>query len=115
MNAIIKMWSVMGGLDVLITVFTYQMLVGSWMVYLSIFPTIMLLGIGLPIQRIVNHINTTIKKQDGKCYNCNLMITDKNNATLEDNPNRVYCKDCHRKLYGHLYEQRNGIWYKKDE
>ena len=113
MNAMIKMWLVMGGMDILITYFTYQMLIGSWMVYLSIIPTVLLLGIGLPIQRIGNQINKAYDFQKGKCYNCNLKMNH-DTAVLEDN-NHAYCEDCHRKLYGHLYVQRNGIWYKKDK
>ena len=112
MNAMIKMWLAMGSMDVFLTLYTYFILAGTWYVYLAIVPTILLLGIGLPLQRIGSQITRGFKKQNGKCYNCNLQM-DEDTATLEED--HVYCKSCHNALFGHLYEERGGVWYRKKE
>ena len=104
----------MGSMDLAITAYCYFTLIGSWLVYFSIVPTIFLAGIIIPIQRTINEIDRQFNKQNGICYNCNIRITNKDTAVLEDETGKVYCSDCHRMLYGHLYEERNGIWYKKD-
>lgn len=114
MNTVIKMWVIMGAMDLFITAYAYFALVGTWFVYFSIVPTIMLLGIAIPIQRTINQIDRQFNKQNGICYNCNLKIVDKDTATLEDETGKVYCKACHLMLYGHLYENREGVWYRKD-
>lgn len=112
-NSVIKLWLIMGTLDVLGSLFIYSMTVESWAVYFSLFPTIALALIIVPIQRMINQIDNQFKKQNGICYNCNLRIVDKDTAVLEDETGKVYCADCHHKLYGHLYVNRGGVWYKK--
>ena len=114
MNAVTIMWFFMGVIGLMATIFCYIMLAGSWLVFFSVTPIALLLGIALPIQRAMNQISSTLNKQDGKCYNCNLKIIDKDSAVLEDDTGHVYCKDCHNTLFGHLYEERGGIWYRKD-
>ena len=107
------MWLFAGIIDAASTLFVYFCTVNmGLLVLLSIVPTIIFLGIFIPIQRIINQINRTLDKQNGKCYNCNLTIINKDKAVLEDN-GYVYCKSCDDKLYGDTYEKRNGVWYKK--
>lgn len=110
-NSMMKMWLIMGTIDIVVTVFTYFMLVGSWFVYISIIPTILFLALALPLQRIANQINEGIDKQNGICFNCNQKM-NRDTCSLEDD-DHVYCEDCHKKLFGHLYEQIDGVWYKK--
>ena len=115
MNAMTRMWLIMGGIGVMVTVWCYLLTAGTSLLFLSVVPIVLVLGIGLPIQRILNQIDNTLKKQDGKCYNCNLKIIDKDSAVLEDDTSHVYCKECHNTLFGHLYEERGGILYRKDD
>ena len=102
----------MGLIDLLASFFIYSMTVGSWAVCVTSFPSIILLLPLIIIQRIFNQITKAIKKQNGICYNCNLKIIDIDRASLEDD-NDVYCYTCHQKLFGHLYVNRDGVWYKK--
>ena len=112
MNAVIKMWLIMGSLDLAVTMYSYLILVGTWYVYFSIVPTILLAGIIIPIQRWINQINAGIKRQGGKCYNCNLTFIDKDQATLEDDKH-VYCRSCDIAIFGERII-RDGVEYRDD-
>ena len=115
MNIIIKALSITIPLDLGATLFTYFVFQNDPIFkFLCIAPIILLLALWIPLARTINQINKTMDKQDGKCYNCNQKIMDKDTAVLEYN-NHVYDAECHQKLYGHLYEERDGIWYKKDK
>lgn len=114
MNILLRTYLIVGTLDSLLTIFTYYVTQNSPLVYVSILPTIFMLAIFIPIQRMINQINKKIKEQNGKCYNCN-QIMDKDTATLEDN-GHVYCKPCNRSLFPNKYYQgSDGIWYRNKE
>lgn len=115
MNVILKGWLLCGSIAAIMTVMSYFLLQGSGFVWLCVFPTIMVLGIWIPIQRVAKKIGKVCDEQGGKCYNCNLKIVDKNTMVLEDDTGHVYCSACHKMLFGHLYYESGGIWYRKDD
>lgn len=113
MSIVTKSYVYIGAVDIAATLFIYFITIGTPLVLVSIGPTVIMLGVFLPIFRTINQINRQIEKQNGICYNCNLRIVDKDQAVLEDN-NKVYCNDCSHKLFGDQYYQEGGIWYRKD-
>ena len=52
------------------------------------------------------------KRQNGKCYNCNLIFPDKDQATLEDD-NHVYYRSCDIAIFGER-TVKDGIEYRND-
>lgn len=114
MNILLRMYLIVGTLNLMLTGFMYIVSQNTPFVYVSILPIIVCLAIFIPIQRMINQIDKKIKEQNGKCYNCN-QIMDKDRATLEDN-GHVYCKPCNRSLFPNKYYQGNdGIWYRNKE
>lgn len=113
MNIVLRSYLIAGIMDLVLTISTYILFQGSPFVYVSVLPTIFILAIFIPIQRMINQINKKIKEQNGKCYNCNQNM-DEDTAVLEDN-NHVYCKSCNRSLFPNKYYQdKDGIWRIKD-
>ena len=113
MNIVFRSYLIAGILDLLLTIITYILFQDSPFVYFSVVPTIFILAIFIPIQRMINQINKKIKEQNGKCYNCNQNM-DLDIATLEDN-GHVYCKPCNRIIFPNKYYQdKDGIWRVKD-
>ena len=113
MNTLIRMYLMFVVVDIVATVILFILTQGTIIVFVSSLPTIALLAIIIPIQRMINQINKKIKEQNGKCYNCNQNM-DEDTAILEDN-NHVYCQSCNRSLFPNKYYQdKDGIWRVKD-
>lgn len=112
MNYLTKSYPMFALIDFMGTFVIYALTNGTSFVYASVIPTAILIPLLIMLKKAVNEIYKTIDKQDGKCYNCNLKIIDKDTASLETN-NHVYCEDCHEKLFGDKYVNRGGVSYRK--
>ena len=113
MNQLRRIYLIFAISDALLTLTSYMIFQNSPFVYVSIIPTILVLVIIIPLQRMINQINKKIKEQNGKCYNCN-QIMDEMTATLEDN-GHVYCNSCNRSIFPNKYYQgKDGVWYRNE-
>ena len=103
-----------GFVDAVVTFILFILTQNTPLVFISTLPTIALVAVLVPIQRIIYQINKKIKDQNGKCYNCNQNM-DEDTATLEDN-GHVYCNPCNRAIFPNKYYQgKDGIWYRNEK
>lgn len=109
------MYSIVISITVLSTIFAYVITQGMGILHYVLTATFPILALitFVPLQRIINQIYKTLEKQNGKCYNCNLTITDKGLATLEDDKH-VYCRSCDHAIFGEPIV-RDGIEYRNDK